>query len=218
VLAIALNHRGGTIRRARLRDDVCPADPIKPLNRRFQVANRLNQTTSYAYSTAGLLNSVTDPLANQTELFYDFTGRVSSVEQACGGTTALQAFYTAGLPDLSVVGYDAAHPAPMLSAAGALEYQEDERGNPTQIVRDHFGNVLQETNALGHVTTYQRDAHGRVTKMTHADPDGAGPLGDLITLFEYEESEKGTFYFLATRGRFKCLPDCPPVTTPPATC
>jgi YD repeat-containing protein len=63
--------------------------------------------TAYAYNAQGLLGQVTDPLGNVSQVAYDFTGRVSSVEQSCGGTTALRSYATAGLTDLSVIGYDA---------------------------------------------------------------------------------------------------------------
>lgn len=142
--------------------------------------------TGYSYNAEGLLSKVTDPLLNESQLFYDFTGRVSSVEQACGGTTVLESFYTTGVADLATIGYDETHPAPLVATDDAVEYQEDERGNPTLIERDHWGNIIRSTDALGHVTRYLRDANGLVTRMIESDPDGAGPLGDLVTQFAYD--------------------------------
>ena len=142
--------------------------------------------TSYDYNGSGLLTKVTDPLGSQSQVSYDFTGRVSSIQQACGGTTTLASYATSGLPNVAVVGYDAAHPAPIVRQTDTVEHRTDEHGNLTRIVRDHLGNVLQEIDALGNVTTFSRDTNGLVTRLVQSDPDGAGPLGQLVTQFTYD--------------------------------
>lgn len=142
--------------------------------------------TTYAYNGSGLLTKVTDPRGGQSQVSYDFTGRVSSIEQACGGTSTLQAYATVGLPNVAVTGYDAAHLAPMVRRADAAEQRTDEHGNLTRTVRDQFGNVLQQVDALGNVTSLSRDLNGLVTRVVQPDPDGAGPLGQLVTQFTYD--------------------------------
>ena len=146
----------------------------------------VSPVTHYSSNAQGLLTQSTDPLGSVSGVVYDFTGRVSSIHQACGGTTTVQAFATIGLPNLASAGYDAAHPAPLVSAFNTTEYREDERGNPSHIVRDSFGNIVQEVDALGNLTLYHRDPNGLVTKLTQPDPDGAGPLGPLVTEFTYD--------------------------------
>ncbi len=142
---------------------------------------------TYGYdATTGLLSSITDPRNLESKIFYDHAGRVSSIEQACGGTSTQDSYFSRGVVDLSAVGYDASHPAPLTSASDSVEYREDELGNPTLIERDHRGYVTKETDALGNVTTYRRDVNGRITKMTQADPDGAGPLSERITTYSYD--------------------------------
>jgi RHS repeat-associated protein len=46
--------------------------------------------------------------------------------------------------------------------------------------------VVWERDALGNVTQFARSASGLVTQVTRPDPDGAGPLGALVTQFSYD--------------------------------
>ncbi|NBT35423.1 MAG: RHS repeat protein [Betaproteobacteria bacterium] len=146
----------------------------------------VSPVTSYSYNGSGLLTKVTDPLGGQSQVTYDFTGRVNSIQQACGGTTTLQAYATIGLPNIAVAGYDAAHLAAIVRQSDTVEQRTDEHGNLTRIVRDRFGNVLQTVDALGNSTTFSRDSNGLVTRVVQPDPDGAGPLSALVTQYSYD--------------------------------
>ncbi|WP_186767770.1 choice-of-anchor D domain-containing protein [Blastopirellula retiformator] len=79
------------------------------------------------------------------------------------------------------------------------EYEYDEDGNLTKTTfaagtadeayttatYDSAGNMLTETDELGNVTTYTYDALSRVTSMTSADPDGAGPQVASVISYTY---------------------------------
>jgi RHS repeat-associated protein len=94
-------------------------------------------------------------------------------------------FRSLAVVNLAVHGSSAANPAPLVSA-GAYEIRRDEHGFETHVRRDRFGNVVWERDAIGNVTTFGRSASGLVTQITRPDPDGAGPLGQLVTQLSYD--------------------------------
>jgi RHS repeat-associated protein len=144
--------------------------------------------TTYEYdATTGLLERIESPREEETLIEYDHARKVSLITQACGGESEYAAFRSLGVVDLSLSGYDAMNPAPLVSA-DVVETRTDELDNETDIVRDRYGNIIEETDALGRVTTYERNADGLVTRITQTDPDGAGPLGALVTEFEYDSN------------------------------
>jgi YD repeat-containing protein len=83
---MAIHHRGGTIRRARFGGDCCPADWIKP-RRRFLVADRLNQTTTFVYDHLHRQTSVTNPNGEVTAYAYDALGQRTGLTDPEGNTT-----------------------------------------------------------------------------------------------------------------------------------
>jgi RHS repeat-associated protein len=142
--------------------------------------------SSYTYdATTGLLATTTDPRGGFTTIAYDHAGLVSQVTQPDGDHSTFSMFRSLGVVDRSVSGSSPSNPASLVSS-NAPEIQHDEHGNPTQIRRDRFGNVVWQQDALGNVTTFERNADGLVTKLTQPDPDGTGPLGQLVTRFEYD--------------------------------
>jgi RHS repeat-associated protein len=120
-----------------------------------------------------------------TTLGYDHAGLLSTIIQPCGGTSTYSMFRSLAVVNLAVHGSSAANPAPLVSA-GAYEIRRDEHGFETHVRRDRFGNVVWERDALGNVTTFGRSASGLVTQITRPDPDGAGPLGQLVTQLSYD--------------------------------
>src|SRR5690606_19110559 len=96
--------------------------------------------TAYEYDGAtGLLTRIIDPNGLATEIEYDAGRRVSSMELACGGTTALNSLYSQAVVDLSTIGYDDQNLAPVVAADSVVEYREDAGGVGKQVLRDAFG-------------------------------------------------------------------------------
>jgi RHS repeat-associated protein len=142
--------------------------------------------TTYGYdSLTGLLITIVDPRGEVTAMEYDHAGKLSKVVQPCGGTSTYSMFRSLAVADLAVNGATPLNPAPLVSA-DAVEVIRDEVGNETRVRRDRFGNVIWQEDALGNVTTFERNADGLVTTMTQPDPDGVGPLGALVTEMEYD--------------------------------
>jgi RHS repeat-associated protein len=145
-----------------------------------------NPVTTYGYHpVTGRLVTIVDPRGEVTTLGYDHAGLLSTIIQPCGGTSTYSMFRSLAVVNLAVHGSSAANPAPLVSA-GAYEIRRDEHGFETHLRRDRFGNVVWERDALGNVTTFGRSASGLVTQITRPDPDGAGPLGQLVTQLSYD--------------------------------
>jgi RHS repeat-associated protein len=143
--------------------------------------------TTYTYHAGtGLLASIVDPRSEVTLIDYDHARNVSRLVQPCGGTSTYVMYRSLGVADLAVSGSSAGNPAP-LTSANAYEVRRDEHGFETHIKRDRFGNPIWERDALGHITTIDRNEHGMATKITQPDPDGpSGPLPALVTQFSYD--------------------------------
>ena len=79
-------------------------------------------------------------------------------------------------------------PAPLMAAANAVAVRTDQYGKTTTYTVDSYGFATSETDALGNTTIYYRDGSGRVTESIQPDPDGDGPLGSLVTDYEYDSN------------------------------
>ncbi len=64
----------------------------------------------------------------------------------------------------------------------------DHNGAPTvtQLHYDPSGLLLSSLDPLGHTTSYQYDALGRVVERTLPDPDGPGPLAAPVYSYAYD--------------------------------
>ncbi len=142
--------------------------------------------TTYGYDlVTGLLTTIVDPRGEVTAMEYDHSGQLSKIVQPCGGESTYTMYRSLGVIDLAVHGSSASNPAPLVPS-GSYEVQRDELGTETHLRRDRFGNVIWQRDALGNVTSFERNADGLITTITQPDPDGVGPLGPLVTQFEYD--------------------------------
>jgi RHS repeat-associated protein len=142
--------------------------------------------TTYAYdAVTGLLTTIVDPRGEVTTMEYDHAGKLSRIVQPCGGISNYSMYRSLGVVDLAIHGSSELNPAPLVSSE-SYEVQRDELGAETYIKRDRFGNVVWQQDALGNVTTIERNADGLATLVTEPDPDGAGPLGPRVTQYEYD--------------------------------
>lgn len=127
-----------------------------------------DRTEDFTYDALGNLVSTTDP-TGETGWTYDAAGRVTG-EQTVAGTISTR--YTAAgrvaaktLADSSEVTYtydEAGYPASTTTALGVESYVLDPAAQLESITRTSLG------AAADVVTTYERDALGRPTSITHA--------------------------------------------------
>jgi RHS repeat-associated protein len=178
----------------------------------LKIKDDAGRDTLFAY-TSNLLTSITAPdpdgggagVSLVTTLTYDgTTGWLEEIDR--GGETTVYTYDDAGTvasrvnPDSTVeyfadvattavpaTGYGTSlNPAPLFYRANAVGGFTDTAGEDRDVKIDRFGNVTEETDALGHVTTYVRNTEGQVTSMVTPDPDGAGPLGAMTTSYTYD--------------------------------
>jgi RHS repeat-associated protein len=143
----------------------------------------LEATTSYTYTAANQVESITDPLGRVTRFAYDVRGNRTSVTDPLGRvtTTTFDQFN---------------NPLTVTNPAGeTATFTYDDRGNPltatapdgatTTFTVNPDGTVATSTDATGRTTAYTYDAHGFLATAT--GPDGASvvtsydSLGRLIS-------------------------------------
>jgi YD repeat-containing protein len=148
-----------------------------------------SSVTSFNYdATTKLLTSETDPTSRTTTYYYSFAQRVSSVLSSDGGTTTISPAELVGLFNLSLgPGSSTLSLATLPLSTDVHSTITDPYSGATTMTFDRFGNAVKSIDAMGHVTTYDRDSDGRVTKLTKPDPDGSGgPLAAPESLYNYD--------------------------------
>ncbi|HEV3470216.1 MAG TPA: RHS repeat-associated core domain-containing protein [Pyrinomonadaceae bacterium] len=120
------------------------------------------QTTRFTYNSRGQLLTTTDPLGRVTAKTYDARGNLLSVRSPLGEETR----YAYG-------------------PGGTLASITDALGNTTRY-EYAGGHLTKETDALGRVTTYTRDANGNPRTQTVFRADAAGSAEPLTTSYEYD--------------------------------
>lgn len=165
-------------------------------------ASDANVRTEYAYTAAGELASVTDPLGQVTAYAYDRAGRLIRTEDAAGAVTTaeydlagrvvgasngdgqrLRIDYT---PGGVVTGY--------AGPAGEVRFEHDGAGRPilmedpqgvTAWRYDALGRVVSETNGRGETSEAAFDGAGRLASLTAPGGDaveyGYDPAGRLVS-------------------------------------
>ncbi len=139
-------------------------------------------TRSFAYDAEHHLTSQTDARGFTTDYRYDAFGRVTEtilperpvVDPATGTITPqreVRRFTPSevqGLINTLPEGVGTpTNPAPALRPPPAIF--EDGAGHPMRLLTDHFGAPTQLTDALGRVTTVERDVNGLPVKVTRAN-------------------------------------------------
>lgn len=147
--------------------------------------------SSFTYdATSGRIATLTDAGGMTSTFTYDFAGRLDTASLPCGcSASELDPLQTVGLVDTTGGLGSSTNPADLFRTTDAAARHEDLLGNETLTKMDRFGNVIEEVDALGNVTKYERNQHGLVTKLTLPDPDGAGSLSPSV--YEYTYNSKG---------------------------
>ena len=144
----------------------------------------LPQTTSFTYDgTSNRILTQTDPDGAVTAYAYQ-NGVLTSITR--NGVTEMQqsAFVSQALPDLSVEGYDAAHPAQLVSQQDGQGEYVNKYGVTTSYVLDAGNNVVyQNTNGIEIFSTY--DSNGLLLQRLENNSNTSS-VDYRQTLYEYD--------------------------------
>lgn len=127
--------------------------------------------TTYAYNSAGLLDSIQDPDGNFTvRNTYNSSGQVTSQQDGTGATTTFSYTRTSGgLPETDVTDPDGGISTDVYEG-GMLLQSVDPMGGVTSYGYNGFFEPTTVTDPLGHITTMGYDSNGNMTSLT--DPLG----------------------------------------------
>ncbi|SIO13416.1 RHS repeat-associated core domain-containing protein [Singulisphaera sp. GP187] len=147
-----------------------------------------SSVSTFAYDDNGLMTASHDATGRVTTFTYDPSSlRVLSMARSGLDAQQVTPIAIRGLVDPTTGVGTAANPAPMALPSAAKATVVDATHRTTTLTTDRFGYVTEEVDPLGNVTQYERDAHGRVLKITGPDPDGpGGPLTAPVTTFAYD--------------------------------
>jgi RHS repeat-associated protein len=128
-------------------------------------------TTSYTYTSAGLLASITDPNGNHAiRNTYNSSGQVVSSEDGTGATTAFSYTTVDGLNETDTTDPNGGIWTDAY-AGNVLVASYDPLGNETSYVHDYLLDIVQATDPLGNSAVSAYDGNGNMLSYT-------GPLGD----------------------------------------
>lgn len=92
---------------------------------------------------------------------------------------------TRGFVDLASGDGTLTNLADLISSDDIYSIHTDELGQTTVTYYNRLGLVTKTVDALGVVTTYERNEHGQVLEES-VDQDGDGPLAALVTTYVYD--------------------------------
>ncbi|MEM6472621.1 MAG: RHS repeat-associated core domain-containing protein, partial [Planctomycetota bacterium] len=146
--------------------------------------------TDFTYDSGNqMIKTIVDPRDNTTTFNYDAFDRLSSVVHPGSDTYTYAPQVVQGM--VASGGGTSGSPA-SLPAATPRGSVTDPLSNTVYVQFDPLGFELEVEDALGNVTTWERNDAGYPTKLTAPDPDGAGPLASPVTEFEYDDANNLT--------------------------
>ncbi len=166
----------------------------------FQTGPWTPPVMTYGYNTAGLIATLTDPLARSTSLTYSFAGRLASAVLPGGAAWNFAPVALVGLVNTVTGSGTTANPAARTLPSSALATWTNPLGGIRQLAVDGLGNIIRDVAPDGSQSVYTRDANGRVLTITQPDPDGSGPLPSPVTTYVYNTSGMTTQITLPSGG------------------
>ncbi|GAB5443819.1 MAG: hypothetical protein Fues2KO_41680 [Fuerstiella sp.] len=153
----------------------------------------LAPSTAYTYaSSSSQLTGIDDPLSRNTAITFDFAGRFDDATYEDTNDVSIVNDQARGLVDLSTGDGTTSNPASLFYPDGSIMSQAlngastDALGNTSLFRMDRFGFVTAWEDALGNLTTIERNNNGQPTKQT--DPDPTGPATSPVTEYTYDSS------------------------------
>jgi RHS repeat-associated protein len=146
------------------------------------MVNALNQTTTFGWTTGGLLQTVTDPLGHTTTLQYDSSRRLTQTTDPLNNATQFSydgngnpQTTTDALSRVTTTAYD---------AMSRLTVQTDALGHSVTMTYDAAGLLLTATDPLGHVTSVTYDSFSR--GLPYLQRDATGTPAQAIRVYTYD--------------------------------
>ena len=150
--------------------------------------------TRYTYTNAGLIDKMTDAngqitdynyhldTGNLIEIIYAFDTSEEAIVRYEYDTAGNQIAYIDENNNRTEYEYDNANR--LIKTRYAVGSVSDEAVEMMDY--DDNGNPIIMTDGLGNVTEYVYDTQDRLIKVIEADPDGAGPLSNPVTINTYD--------------------------------
>ncbi len=149
---------------------------------------RAGMTWQYGYDAMGRINTMVDPNALASYIYYDSLGRPIQTQQPpnTGSASPTVTGYSYNLADSLTQVTDPRNLATNYTpnGLGNVTSQSSPDTGSTQYTYDAKGNVLTSTDSRGKTTTYTYDSLDRVTSISY-------PTGTATT-FEYDGGSGGT--------------------------
>lgn len=146
----------------------------------LQTTDALGNARRYAYSTNGLLESVTAPNGGKVSVEYDKRGRIAALIAASGAKTKFS--YAKPFGDLARVtdanGQDLSYDYDSLGRAVSVTFPD---GSSSRLSYNARGDMTESRNRRGQAVSRVCDAQGRVIRVTW--PDGR--------IFQYSYDARG---------------------------
>ena len=140
----------------------------------------------FSYGADGRLASKKDAENRETTFEYHPDGRLKKSIKPDGSVWQFTHMQFAGL-NVSANQQGSGGVVSLIRPGSVIATVKDGRGITTTLKTDDLGNLLEKrVDGDAEHVVYERDDDGRVTKQTHINPDGAGPLGDLVTTYQYD--------------------------------
>ena len=167
-------------------------------NRQISMTDATGAVTSDIYDVAGELVAETDPLSRTTLDVYDSMGRLAlQATPDADGTGDPMARFTYDADGNRITSTDALGNKTQYFYNYLNELVKEQDPDPdgpvgplasplTTYTYDPDGNLVSQTDALGHVTNWTYDLEGRKTSETDPDPDGSGPAPAPVTQWSYD--------------------------------
>lgn len=147
--------------------------------------------TQYQYDANGNMVKVTNALGKETTMAYNGAGQMTSITNPNGLVTGFGYSSSTGMQNSITV--------PALSLISTMQYDlasrlksvTDFRGNTTHYDYDHNDNLVQEKNALNHITGYAYDPNDNLLSVTNAKGGVTSMTYDTATDQLLSESFQG---------------------------
>jgi len=148
----------------------------------------VSSTWDFTYDSNGYLDTVSDLKNDDWTIETNFAGLATGGDNPKGEPWSLASTTSFGLVDTSGGNGTVGTPATVTLVGNVAPTFTGEDGVTTDLETNRFDQITGRTNPVGGEVVIEKDGNARTLGRTITDPDGAGPLGDLVTSFERDET------------------------------